>query len=857
MFDVYRRIVLQRPFVLVGLLLVLASVALTRFSDLRLDASSDALLLQGDPDLAFFRETSDRYASAEFLVLTWQPKDNVSLLSPSSLDALAAMVDELRGLNGVADVTSVLDVPLLESPPLSLTDLSQAEQLPTLRDPTVSRELALEEFTTSPIYRNLLVGEAGDLMAVQVSLEEDEPLRIALNERESLRQLGSESGLSKAQTQQLAAVEARYDELQRQAGAKRDRLVAQVRAIADTYRSGADIFVGGVPMIAADMIAFVQSDLVVFGSAIVIIMMLVLALIFRDWRWVLAPILNCVITATLMLGLLAWLDWRMTVISSNFVAVLLIVTLSLSVHLVVRYRELEHTQPDMHRRQRAAEAARLMAVPCFYTALTTIVAFASLLVAGIQPVIDFGLMMTVGIIVGFLCTFTLVPALMSVLPEPARALRLAADGSFTGRLATVVEQQGGWVLGVTTLLAIATVVGITQLKVENRFIDYFKSSTEIYQGMELLDARLGGTIPLDIVLYPPASEDQADAPTGLTSAASADTDAFGGDALADEAFDDDPFGSDPFASDPFGDSGGSRPSYWFTPQGRAVLDKMHQRVAAHTETGKVLSLSTAFSVMDELYGAKLGPVELALVQNSMPEVVNDALVAPYFDAEEDQARLSVRVMETSKTLRRDQFLRDLYTELTEEVGVAPEQLRFTSLLVLYNNVLQSLFTSQILTLGAVFLAIGLMFWVLFRSLALALLCLAPNVLAASIVLGIMGLAGIPLDIMTITIAAIVVGIGVDDCIHYIHRFKAEFSIDRNYYAAMHRSHGSIGRAMYYTTLTIMVGFSLLTLSNFTPSLYFGVLTDVAMAAAVAGALLLLPKLIVVFKPFGADTSAVS
>ena len=247
MFDVYRRIVLQRPFVIVGLLLVLASVALTRFSDLRLDASSDALLLQGDPDLAFFRETSDRYASAEFLVLTWQPKDKVPLLSASSLDALAAMVDELRGLNGVADVTSVLDVPLLESPPLSLTDLSQAEQLPTLRDPAVSRELALEEFTTSPIYRNLLVGEAGDLMAVQVSLEEDEPLRIALNERESLRQLGSASALNKAQTQQLAAVEARYDELQRQAGAKRDRLVAEVRAIADTYRSGADIFVGGCP----------------------------------------------------------------------------------------------------------------------------------------------------------------------------------------------------------------------------------------------------------------------------------------------------------------------------------------------------------------------------------------------------------------------------------------------------------------------------------------------------------------------------------------------------------------------------------------------------------------------------------
>ena len=895
MFEVYRRVVLQRPMIVVGLLLVMASVALTRFSDLRLDASSDALLLQGDPDLAFFRETSERYAAAEFLVLTWQPKANAPLLSDQSLESLSAMVEALRALPGVADVTSVLDVPLLQSPPLSLTDLSQAEQLPTLRDPGVSRTLALDEFTTSPIYRNLLVGEAGDVMAVQVSLEEDAPLQAALNEREALRELRAASGLTTQQSQQLAVVEARYDELQRQAGTRRDQLVAEVRAIADVYRADADIFVGGVPMIAADMIAFVRSDLVVFGSAIVIIMMLVLALIFRDWRWVLAPILNCVVTATLMLGLLAWLDWRMTVISSNFVAVLLIVTLSLSVHLVVRYRELEHTQPDMPRRQRAGEAARLMAVPCFYTALTTIVAFASLLVAGIQPVIDFGLMMTVGIIVGFLCTFTLVPALMSLLPEPARALRLAADGSFTGRLAAVVEQRGGWVLGVTGLLTVATVVGITQLKVENRFIDYFKPSTEIYQGMELLDARLGGTIPLDIVLYPPGAAESANSQATSTVGTAVDSladdgvgsdplsddafgqdavldtgfgedpladdsfggdalsdDGFGTDALADGAFGDDPFASDPFGSDPFGDSSGSKPSYWFTPQGRAVLDRVHQRVQAHAETGKVLSLSTAFSVMDELYGAKLGPVELALVQNSMPEVVNATLVAPYFDAEVDQARLSVRVMETSKTLRRDQFLRDLRIELIDEEGLAPEQVRFTSLLVLYNNVLQSLFTSQILTLGAVFLAIGLMFWVLFRSLALALLCLAPNLLAASMVLGIMGLAGIPLDIMTITIAAIVVGIGVDDCIHYIHRFKAEFSIDGDYHAAMHRSHGSIGRAMYYTTLTIMVGFSLLTLSNFTPSLYFGVLTDVAMAAAVAGALLLLPKLIVVFKPFGAD-----
>ena len=594
-------------------------------------------------------------------------------------------------------------------------------------------------------------------------------------------------------------------------------------------------------MIAADMIAFVKADLVTFGAAILGIMLVVLAIIFRDWRWVVAPIVNCSVTALLMLGLLGFLDWRMSVISSNFVAVLLIVTLSLSVHLIVRYRELEQVEPELDRRQRAGRAATLMAVPCGYTALTTIVAFASLMVAGIQPVIDFGLMMTVGIVVGFVTTFVVVPALMSRFPEPNRRVVAGADGGMTLRLAGLVDGYGNWVLAVTGLLVIGTVWGISQLKVENRFIDYFKEKTEIYQGMELLDARLGGTIPLDIVLSPPAV-----LPDVVASRASEAVAEF---APVEDDFADDPFADDPFAGpDIFASEESSRPSYWFTPQGRAELDAAHDIVEARSETGKVLSLATAFEVMDGLYGAPLGAIELALVQNSMPDAVADTLVRPYFSADGDQARITVRARETSRELERDRFLRELHTELVTQLGIAPERVRFTSLLVLYNNVLQSLFKSQILTLGVVFLVIGAMFWVLFRSLSLALLALAPNVLAAGLVLGVMGGLGIPLDIMTITIAAIVVGIGVDDCIHYIHRFRTEFAVDGDYRAAMLRSHASIGRAMYYTTLTIMVGFSLLTLSNFTPSLYFGLLTDLAMAAAVAGALLLLPKLLLLFRP---------
>ena len=830
-------LILRKPaWVLLCYALVIG-VALIQLPKLRLDASSDSLLLQGDPDLAYFRESAEKYAGDEFLILTWEP--GVPLLSPDSLEPLAAMVDELEQLPGVAGVTTVLDVPLLESPPLSLTALARADSIATLRDPEVDRELALKELTTSPIYRNLLVSESGDLTAVQVSLEGDELAEALLDEREALRAQEREGALDPSQTERLAQVEADYDLALARIGADRDRMVAAVRDVAGRFRPYAKIFVGGVPMIAADMMAFVRSDLVTFGTAILLVMAVVLWLIFRSWKWVFIPLITCSATATLLLGVLAGTDWRMTVISSNSVAVLLIVTLSLSIHLVVRYRELQRQRPDAPREQLSAGASKLMMVPCLYTAMTTIVAFTSLVVAGLQPVIDFGWMMTTGIVLGFCSAFTVVPALMVIIPDKPLTTTGQVERPFTIRFARVVQQHGRLVVAATVGLVLLSVAGVRALEVENRFIDYFKEHTEIYQGMELLDARLGGTIPLDVILEAPAEAPEVAADTTASDDEGWEDD----DGFFDDVFDID-FG---FGADETQSAG-----YWFSVPGRQLVDQVHAIIESRAESGKVLSLSTAFEVMDGLYGGKLGGVELALVENSLPDDVNNALVTPFYFAEAQEARLSVRVMETSESLRRDAYLKELREQILEETGIEPERLQFTSLLVLYNNVLQSLFQSQIMTLGAVFIAIGLMFWILFRSLSLALLALAPNILAAGLVLGLMGLAGIPLDIMTITIAAIVVGIGVDDCIHYLHRFRDEIAVDQDYRAAMLRSHSSIGRAMYYTTLTVVVGFAMLTLSNFTPSLYFGVLTVVAMIAAVAGALLLLPQLIMIFRPFGPD-----
>ena len=861
----YDRLVLRRPWVVLALLALLVGGAATQLDRIEIDASADSLMLQGDPALEFYREVSAEYDSEDFLLITWQPR--APLLSPESLLPLRDLADELRQLEGVSSVVTVWDVPLLESPPVSLSDITSPEPLPSLDQPDIDMDLVLQELTTSPIYADLLASRDGTLSAIQINLKRDERYFDLLASRDALRLKRDRVGLSRAEQRELHEVEAAYKAHTAAVLEAGSRLVRNVRNIAANYEPYAKLFVGGVPMIAVDMVSFVRSDLVTFGSAILGIMLVILALIFRRVRWVVIPLVTCSATVVVMLGLLAWLDWRMTVISSNFVAVLLIITLAIAIHLIVRYRELHAADPDGDLYERVLRTIQLMAVPCFYTGLTTIVAFVSLVVSGIQPVIDFGWMMTLGIAVALFMAFTIVPCLMMVWPAGKPHHHAGADPTLTAKFAVWTDRYGRAILAISCALSALILWGISRLEVENRFIDYFHESTEIYQGMELLDSKLGGTIPLDIILstpdldeplpgleptaptapVTPVAEDDPFAEEGV-SFAPAPSDDTGGDNWDDE-----------FASDGSGFGAGEEsfePSYWFSLQGMRELDAVHQYVDSLPETGKVLSLSTLFAVVKNLLGEDLGSVELAIVQKSLPEDVADLMVSPYFAEEKEQARISVRVKETSKGLRRDQFLKDLRTHLVDDMGLDAERVQFTGMLVLYNNVLQSLFRSQILTLGAVFLAITVMFMLLFRSLSLALITLAPNLLAAGLVLGVMGLLGIPLDIMTITIAAIVVGIGVDDCIHYVHRYMREFPQDRDYRATMYRCHSSIGRAMYYTTVTVVVGFATLALSNFTPSIYFGLLTVLAMVAAVVGALLLLPRLIIVFKPLGPGAEAV-
>jgi len=827
----YQGLVIQRPWL--GLILVIALTALAAagLPNFKLDASSESLTLENDKDLDYFREVYSRYQSGDFLVVTYRP--NADLFSDQSINDLRSLSDELAQIEGVDSVLGMLDVPLLYSPKLSLTDLSDEPR--TLMSEGVDRDLAKQEFWNSPIYRDMLLSPDGRTTAILANLKVDNKYLALVKQRDELRALFKAGQLSADQQQEYERVSAEFLDYRTQAAVKDKARVAKVREVVTSYSDRAEMFVGGVTMITADMIDFIQSDLIVFGLGIVIFIVLLLAVIFRQWRFIILPLSTCILTAVLMLGLLSWLDWRLTVISSNFVALLLITTLAITIHLVVRFRESYGEHPHWSKGQLVMDMVHYMLRPCLFTALTTVVAFVSLVVSGIRPVIDFGWMMTMGLAVGFCMAFILLPAGLMLWPLGDPKDNGDQSKAFTLSFSRFAEQRGGLVIALSILAALASAYGISLLKVDNRFIDYFHKDTEIYQGMEAIDRRLGGTMPLEIII------DMAP-----EVAVAEEIEAEEDDEFSDEF--DDEFGDDLFADE----SAEADTVYWFTSAGLRKVESLHDYLESLPEVGKVQSLAIAYKVAKDVNGGSLSDFELAILRQALPDSINDVLVKPYLALEQEQTRISMRLVETSADLDRMTIMAKIRDHAVNELGFAPEQIHFSGMLVLYNNMLNSLFDSQIMTLGAVFIAIMVMFVILFRSLSLALIAIVPNMLAAFMVLGGMGIAGIPLDMMTITIAAITVGIAVDHEIHYITCFKREFAKDGNYIATMHRSHGTIGRALYYTAITIIVGFSVLSLSEFIPSIYFGLLTGGSMIAATLASLVLLPKLIILFKPLGPE-----
>jgi len=799
---------------------------------LEIDASAETLLLEDDKDLAFTRKVNERYGSSDFLVLTYSPKGD--LLADNTLNSLRKLSAELLALDRVESVDSILNVPLLESPPKPVSEL--IKNVPTLESPGIDKALAKKEFLNSPIYRDNLVSPDFKTTALLINLHDDPLYRELLQQRNSLRKKEKEQSLSSVEQLELEKVLRDFKNHRDKMRLIEHNNISKVRAIADNYRGDAKIFLGGASMVADDLITFIRSDLQVFGSAVFVFLMLTLWVIFRQLRWILLPLITCSFSVVTTSGFLGLFGWEVTVISSNFISIQLIITMAITIHLIVRYRELARLNPEMDQRQLILDSTIFMARPCTFAVLTTVVGFASLVLSGILPVMNFGWMMSAGIGVSLFLTFLIFPVLLMQMPKAMPNTSFESRFALTKIFADITERHGKSILFISVAAFIISIAGAARLNVENSFIDYFKESTEIYQGMKLIDQQLGGTTPLDLIVNLEQSEDEFQQTEQDSNAEVEVEDEEEFDAFEEE----------------FEESAGEA-QYWFTAEKMARIEKIHDYLNGLEQTGKVLSLGTMLKIGKTLNSGKpLDNFMLALLYNELPERFRKIIMDPYVSVENNEARFYVRIRDSEPNLRRNELLKQIQFDLKDKLDIPEGKWQLANLLVLYNNMLQSLFKSQILTLGVVIVAFLIMFIFLFRSITIALIAIFPNVLSIGVVLGFMGWMGIPLDMMTITIAAISVGIAVDNTIHYIHRFKHEFTIDRNYLAAMHRSHESIGYAMYYTSITIIIGFSILVLSKFIPSIYFGLLTGLAMLIALVAALTLLPQLLIVLKPLGPE-----
>ncbi len=825
--SLYRKTVLSFPRIIVALLVLALCFFAWQARQFSLDASADALLLENDKDLQIYRASLQRYGTGDFLVVTYDP--NGDLFTSESLDQLATLRDELAQVESVESVFSLLDVPLLTSSGISLTELTAG--VPTLAShPDSDLDLVSQEITSSPVFSDLIVSKDASTTAMQLNLKADATYSTLHAQRSALRLKELQGELSAEEQLELTKVNTEFDAVRSEFNKKRHNDISAIRAILAKHKDKATMHLGGVPMVSDDMVSYIARDLVVFGAGVVLFILATLTIIFRRLRWVLLPVASCLFAGLTVMGFLSLIGWKVTVISSNFLSLMFIITMSMNIHLVVRFRQLKIDHPELDHVDRVWLATRRMFWPCLYTALTTIIGFCSLVFSGIKPVIDFGWMMSIGLVVTFLTSFLLFPSLLTLIGPLENDGEADKPVAVTAMLARFTDKRGNWILVLAAILAIISAVGISRLIVENSFINYFRSHTEIYQGMKLIDNKLGGTTPLDVLLDL-TEEDEEDECADIESLSEEDAEFCEEMALLEGEEEEED-------------------EQWFTPYKVDRIKAVHDYLDTQPAIGKVLSLASVLRTGESINNdEEFSPFELEILYKKIPDDMRAELIDPYISIEDNQARISMRILDSMPDLRRKELLEQINADLESEVGIPKDQFQVSGILVLYNNMLQSLFQSQIQTIGAVLLGIAMMFLILFRSLKLAVIGIVPNALAAAIVLGIMGLAKLPLDMMTITIATISIGIAVDNSIHYIYRFKEELPKHTSYEATMHTCHKNIGRAVLYTSMTIIFGFSILVFSNFIPTIYFGLLTALAMFVALLAVLTLLPKLILVFKPF--------
>jgi len=817
---IYKKIVIDFSKITLIFLTVLIGFSIFQAKNFNLDASSDALLLEGDPDLKYLREVNQTYGSKDFLVLTYAPIS--SFTEKETILNLQLLKSKIEKLTWVDSVITVIDVPLLKSTDEGLMD--RLKNYKTLAYPDIDRKRGFNEIVNSPIYKNYVISEDGKTSGIVVYLKKDERLAEYIKIKNEYFDQNLETGLSSEEKIGYKKFIKEYENYKNLYNIRNHQNITEIRDVINKYGENAKIHLGGIPMIADDMMSYIKSDIIVFGIGVFIFIILTLWLIFKNFKWVTFPLLGCSASVIIMIGLLGLIGWKVTVISSNFIALMLILNMAMNIHITVRFLQLKKEFPHIEKNEAVVEASKKMMLPILYTVLTTICAFLSLVFSGIKPIIDFGWMMTLGLIVSFLITFLLLPSLLSIFSSDNEIGIKDTENSFiTSTLGSFTKNNKILIFGCTLIIILSSIIGISKLEVENSFINYFNKKTEIYKGMKKIDEELGGTTPLSIILKFPMKQIEN---------------------TVDDEFSE-------WEED--GDVNEDKAKYWFTRDKMDKIIKVHDYLDSLPEVGKVLSFGSILRVAEDLNKKELQSLEIAVLYSKIPETIKREIVTPYISVDKDEARISLRIKDSLENLRRNDLINKIKLELNTKLGLEQNEFKLAGVLILFNNLLQSLFKSQILTLGIVMLGIFLMFLILFRNVVLSFIGVVPNFIAAFFILGIIGLIGIPLDMMTITIAAITIGIAVDNSIHYIYRFKEEFEKLNDYNKTLDRCHSTVGVAILNTSITIVFGFSILVFSNFIPTIYFGVFTGIAMLLAMISVLTLLPKLILTLKPFGNET----
>ena len=793
LFQFYQNLILKNPRS-IFIILIIALLSFGYFSkDFRLDASSETLLIEGDPDLEYLKEISEKYGSKDFLILTYTP--NEGMISDTSINNLLSLKYKIQSLEWVHSVITLVDIPLLNNNDAPLQE--RLENFKTLKDEDIDRNRGFDEILSSPVFRNFVISEDGKTSGIIVNIKKN-------NE---LKDIDSQSKEKKEQYK---------DQIKKQ----NHKNILEIRDVIKSYSDIGKIHLGGIPMIADDMMSFIKSDIIIFGLGVLLFIIITLWFVFRKLIWIIVPISSCLFSVIIMVGMLGLLGWKVTVISSNFIALMLILTMAMNIHMSTRFLQLKEKYLNKSVFELITLTTKKMFWPILYTVLTTIIAFLSLIFSEIKPIIDFGWMMTLGLITSFVITFTLLPTLLNFVPNESIYQKEYKDSKITSFFANISLNNQKIILIVTGLIVLLSLFGINRLEVENSFINYFSKKTEIYKGMKLIDEKLGGTTPLEVILkFPKKGNFQTE---------------------NDDEFED--WDNENEKDDE---------KYWFTKDKIDRISSVHNYLDNLPQVGKVLSFSSIIDVATVLNNNKpLGTLEMGVLYSKIPESIKTEIIDPYMSIKDDEARISLRIIDSQENLRRNDLIKKINYDLKNKIGLTENEFKLAGVLILFNNLLQSLFKSQILTLGLVMIGIFIMFLILFRNIKLSLIGVVPNFIAAFFILGIIGLLGIPLDMMTITIAAITIGIAVDNSIHYIYRFKEEFENLNDYNKTLVLCHSTVGKAILNTSITIVFGFSILILSKFIPTIYFGIFTGIAMLLAMVSVLTLLPSLIILIKPFG-------